>query len=74
VTGAAMGFCRRKLNKGDKVKIYKVKFTGRRIGAIGIFYRFSLKVKAENEEQATLKLYEKYEHIQQLEFKEVGTI
>jgi len=54
------------------MKIYKVKFIGRHIGAIGSFVRFSTTIKSENEEQAKLKLYEEYEHVQHLEISEVA--
>lgn len=47
--------------------IYKVKFIGRRVGAIGAFVRFSTTIKADNEHEARLKLYEEYEHIQNLD-------
>jgi hypothetical protein len=53
------------------MKIYKVKFVGRHVGAIGAFVRFSTTVKAETEEEAREKLYAEYEHIQNLEITEV---
>lgn len=52
-------------------RIYKVKFIGRHVGAIGAFAKISTTIKAETEEQARLKLYDEYEHIQQLEISEV---
>ena len=45
------------------MKTFKISFTGRKNGAIGIFYRITEKVKAESKESAINKLYEKYEHI-----------
>lgn len=51
--------------------LYKARFTGRLIGAIGIFYACVDKVEADDEEQARLKLYEKWEHIQNLVLTEI---
>jgi hypothetical protein len=48
------------------MKQYTARFTGREIGAIGIVYYIVAHVKGKNKEDATLKLYEKYEHIQGL--------
>lgn len=45
------------------MRTYRIKFKGRRIGAIGITEKFEETVQAENEEKAILKLYDKYEHI-----------
>ena len=42
---------------------YKINFTGRTNGSIGKTYPIAETVKAENEENATIKLYDKYEHI-----------
>lgn len=53
------------------MKTYKAKFTGRTVGAIGIFYPIETTVKAENEKQAELKLYDEYEHIQHLVLTEI---
>ena len=53
------------------MKKYQANFTGREVGAIGIFYNISDTVKAENEEDVRLKLYDKYEHISQLTLKEI---
>ena len=52
-----------------KMTTYTVKFTGRTNGAIGIFYPITETVQAENEEAAKLKLYEKYEHITNIQIK-----
>jgi len=52
------------------MKKFKVSFTGRLIGAIGIFYKIRTEVEMPKEsapEQIKLKLYDKYEHIS--EFK-----
>jgi hypothetical protein len=45
------------------MKNYRASFTGRKVGAIGITYFIIDYVEAENEEQARLKLYDRYEHI-----------
>ena len=42
---------------------FRLDFTGRRIGAIGIFYRITLIVEASNPEGAAWKAYETHEHI-----------
>ena len=52
------------------MKTYTAKFTGRKVGAIGIFYPITTTVQAENEEAARLKLYDKYEHIMGLKLTE----
>lgn len=48
------------------MKTYKAKFTGRTKGAIGIFYRIETTVTGENEEQARLNLYDRFENISSL--------
>jgi hypothetical protein len=45
---------------------YAVSFVGRRVGAIGIFQRYNITVKAPSWEEARMCLYEKYEHISEL--------
>lgn len=45
------------------MKTYQVTFRGREKGAIGIFYQITATVKGEDEKQALLNLYDKYEHI-----------
>jgi hypothetical protein len=52
------------------MKTYQAKFTGREVGAIGIFYKITATVEAENAEAARLKLYEKYEHLMDLTLTE----
>ena len=42
---------------------YKIVFYGRLNGAIGICYSITETVQADTEEEARLKLYDKYEHI-----------
>jgi hypothetical protein len=47
------------------MKEYTITFNGRKAGAIGIFYWITETVQAESEQEAVLKLYEKYDHITQ---------
>ena len=47
---------------------FTIEFHGRTLGAIGIFYTIRDSVEAETKEKAILKLYDKYEHIQQTKF------
>jgi hypothetical protein len=42
---------------------YVARFTGRMVGAIGITYPISATVEASNPQEASLKLYDRYEHI-----------
>lgn len=44
-------------------KHFKISFIGRLNGAIGKRYQITEIVKATDEDAATLKLYDKYEHI-----------
>jgi hypothetical protein len=48
---------------------YKISFTGRLKGAIGIFYKISDTVQAEDEKAAILKLYDKYDSVHQPKVK-----
>ncbi len=45
------------------MKTYYFRFYGRQNGAIGILMYYNAEVKAENYDQALLKLYDRYEHI-----------
>ena len=47
---------------------FTIEFYGRTKGSIGIFYTIRDSVEAETKEEAILKLYDKYEHIQQTKF------
>ena len=47
---------------------FTIKFYGRSKGSIGAFYTIQDSVEAETKEKAILNLYDKYEHIQQIEF------
>jgi len=53
------------------MKTYKATFNGRELGAIGIFYNISTTVEGENERQAELNLYNRYDHITRLKLEEV---
>lgn len=46
------------------MKKFQIKFIGRTKGAIGIVYPIVVTVEAEDKQQALLKLYDSYEHIQ----------
>jgi len=52
------------------MKKYKLSFTGRQAGAIGIFYPIRETYKAKSIHEAISLLYEDYEHIQNLKVKE----
>ena len=47
---------------------FTIEFYGRTKNAIGIFYTIWDSVEAETKDEAILKLYDKYEHIQQVKF------
>lgn len=51
---------------------YRISFRGRTLGAIGIMYPIVAEVEAEDQEKATLRLYDKYEHIQQPIIEEIA--
>jgi hypothetical protein len=53
-------------------KKYKVSFTGRENGAIGIVYPITTTVEADSEEDAKKKVYEKYEHCTNWDIKEAS--
>lgn len=42
---------------------YQAKFTGRTVGAIGIFYPITTTVDGDNEDDARLRLYDRFDHI-----------
>ena len=50
---------------------FTIKFYGGTKGSIGAFYTIHDYVEAETKEDAILKLYDKYEHIQQVKFIEI---
>lgn len=61
-----------KANRIDYViggKVYKFSFTGRKLGAIGICYKISHSVKSNSRKDAELKIYEKFDHITELQLK-----
>lgn len=47
--------------------LYKAKFTGRKLHASGVFYEIEDTVEAEDQEQARLRLYDRYQDIMKLE-------
>jgi len=53
------------------MKTYRVTFKGREVGAIGIFYQITAIVQGNDEKEALLNLYEKYDHISFPVFTEV---
>lgn len=42
---------------------YRVTFTGRKVGAIGIFQAFTVEVEANNAKDALMKVYDTHEHV-----------
>ena len=53
--------------------MYKItiEFYGCTKGSIGAFYTIHASIEAETKEDVILKLYDKYEHIQQVKFIEI---
>jgi len=45
------------------MNLYTIRFTGRRVGAIGIFYTITAQRRAKDKDAAVLALYDEYEHI-----------
>jgi hypothetical protein len=56
------------------MKTYRAEFTGREKNAIGIFYPITDEVKGENEEQAGLNLYDKWEHVHGLKLTQIDQV
>ena len=56
----------------NTVKTYRARFTGREVGAIGTFQRFETDVEARNKDEANLALYNRFEHISNLELSLLG--
>jgi hypothetical protein len=54
------------------MKTYQAHFYGRKKGAIGIFYHISDTVQGNDEKEANLNLYDKYDHITGLTLKEIN--
>jgi hypothetical protein len=48
---------------------YKATFTGRKVGAIGVFYPITAYLNGTDEESARLALYDNYEHISRLQLE-----
>ena len=56
---------------GGDMTTYIVSFEGRRIGAIGIFYKILVPIVAESEEQMVDQIEQKYERISPIRVVEV---
>ena len=53
---------------------YKIKFVGRKLGAIGICCKYEVVVESQDPESAKLKLYDNFEHITIIgEIKEISS-
>lgn len=50
--------------------IWRATFTGRKVGAIGIFYSIATYCYGDTEQAAKLDLYERYEHITDLKLEQ----
>lgn len=48
---------------GAKLSTYRIRFRGRKIGALGVLSTFSETRVAESEDAAVLALYDVYEHV-----------
>ena len=57
----------------EPVRNWAVKFTGREVGAIGIFERFSVIRVGKNAEQVAQELYNDYDHITGVMTEEVAS-
>jgi len=55
-----------------RAKTFRVEFTGRVLGAIGIFCRYYETVTAADKEKAVLALYDRFEHIRVIKIEEVN--
>jgi len=53
------------------MKTYEIRFTGRKVGAIGIFYPITAQVFADDAQAALMALYGRFEHITGAELKEI---
>ena len=51
--------------------MYRARFIGKLLGAIGISYAHDVRVEAPNPEAARLKLYETHDHIHRLELEPI---
>jgi hypothetical protein len=56
------------------MKVYTFSFRGRRVGAIGVFYKIKASYKCNSMSEAKTKLYKDYEHIHQLKVISGGTL
>lgn len=53
------------------MKTYQINFNGRSVGAIGLTYPRTMRVKAKSEHKAILKVYEVFEHLSNIKIIEV---
>ena len=54
-----------------QTKNFLANFVGKRVGAIGVSYSVTENFSGENQEEAHLSIYDKYEHLQFLQMAEV---
>lgn len=55
---------------GDS-RLFEAQFVGRRKGAQGITYPITAQVRSDTQERAVFRVYEDFEHITSLVFKEL---
>lgn len=55
------------------MKTYAISFYGREIGAIGAAQAFDITLKAESDNDAITRLYERYEHITSIRVTQTST-
>ena len=53
------------------MKTYSATFYGKQKGAIGVFLTYTTVVQGENETQARINLYNRYDHIMSLTLTEI---
>ena len=53
---------------------YRAEFVGTEVGALGVASPITTEVEGEDEEQAELALYDRYEHIRDLKLTKVGSV
>jgi len=56
------------------MKTYRITFTGRKVGAIGIFDKHTETMRGEDQDGAELALYEKFEHIHILRITQIEEV
>jgi hypothetical protein len=48
---------------GNATRLYSIRFIGRRVGALGVRDEFEQMLFANSDDEALLKLYDRFEHI-----------